>query len=454
MRALLINPWIYDFAAYDLWLKPAGLLRVGAALRRWGWEVDFIDCLDRFHPRLSEFGQDRVPRRDRFGCGKYPKVPVEKPAPIKDIDRRYFRYGLPLELFHQQIRSVPKPDLILVGSTMTYWYPGCFLALRLARDYFPRTPSLLGGIYPRLCPGHAHASHTATAIHAGGGLSQLARILGKLGFPPSSSPGPDLLPPAYDLLNDRSALAVQTSRGCPFSCSYCAAPLLEPVISQQEPEAIVGKIGEYVRQFGTTDIAFYDNALLFNAPKHINRILSLLIKRNIACRFHTPNGLHARLLDEETANLLKESGFIGPRLSLESSEPERQKKTGGKVENKDLIRALELLERAGFKRSEITIYLMMGLPEQKPSEVERDINFVHSLGATINLAAYSPIPGTKDYSQLLHEGVIEEDMDPLWQNNTIFCLRQKIFSLDIIRDLRNQAAKLNHTVGLNPAGVG
>ena len=25
MRALLINPWIYDFAAYDLWMKPLGI---------------------------------------------------------------------------------------------------------------------------------------------------------------------------------------------------------------------------------------------------------------------------------------------------------------------------------------------------------------------------------------------------------------------------------------------
>jgi len=28
-RILLINPWIYDFAAYDLWVKPLGLLSLG-----------------------------------------------------------------------------------------------------------------------------------------------------------------------------------------------------------------------------------------------------------------------------------------------------------------------------------------------------------------------------------------------------------------------------------------
>jgi hypothetical protein len=26
---LLINPWIYDFAAFDFWTKPLGLLQIG-----------------------------------------------------------------------------------------------------------------------------------------------------------------------------------------------------------------------------------------------------------------------------------------------------------------------------------------------------------------------------------------------------------------------------------------
>jgi hypothetical protein len=29
---LLVNPWIHDFAAYDLWMKPLGLLYLGGIL--------------------------------------------------------------------------------------------------------------------------------------------------------------------------------------------------------------------------------------------------------------------------------------------------------------------------------------------------------------------------------------------------------------------------------------
>jgi radical SAM superfamily enzyme YgiQ (UPF0313 family) len=446
MRALLINPWIYDFAAYDLWLKPFGLLRVAAFFRECGWEVDFIDCLDRFHPHLPKYSGGRYPRRDRFGCGKFFKTEVAKPSSLENIERRYFRYGIPLELFKDEMDRIERPDLILVGSTMTYWYPGYFLAMELAREYFPATPIMLGGIYPVLCPDHAKEYSGADAVHTGGGFANLAKLMVELGLQT-----PPLLPlmditPAYDLISDQSALAIRTGLGCPYSCSYCSASLLEPELIQRDPEAVAAEIEGYLRQYRTTDIAFYDNALLLNSDTHLNRILSRLIVDGITCRFHTPNGLHARLLSGDTARLMRESGFVGPRLSLESTQEERQKQTGGKVENRDLVRALDYLEDAGFKRSEISVYLMFGLPDQSPGEVEADIRFVHRLGAYITLAAYSPIPGTGDYAQLLREKVIKDNMDPLLQNNTIFCLRQKVFSSDQIRNLRRTAVELNRKI--------
>ena len=32
-QVLLVNPWIYDFAAHNLWIEPLGLLTIAAALR-------------------------------------------------------------------------------------------------------------------------------------------------------------------------------------------------------------------------------------------------------------------------------------------------------------------------------------------------------------------------------------------------------------------------------------
>jgi hypothetical protein len=43
MRALLVNPWVYDFKAFDFWNKPVGLLIIASILKKLGFEIDFID---------------------------------------------------------------------------------------------------------------------------------------------------------------------------------------------------------------------------------------------------------------------------------------------------------------------------------------------------------------------------------------------------------------------------
>lgn len=53
IRFLLVNPPIYDFAAYDFWLKPYGLLSVAGYLRGKA-EFQLFDYLDRLHPFCAD----------------------------------------------------------------------------------------------------------------------------------------------------------------------------------------------------------------------------------------------------------------------------------------------------------------------------------------------------------------------------------------------------------------
>ena len=63
-----------------------------------------------------------------------------------------------------------------------------------------------------------------------------------------------------------------------------------------------------------TDVAFYDDALLVDAERLLLPVLRAVEGKGI--RFHTPNGLHARLLTPEIAAALVRAGFRTFRLSL------------------------------------------------------------------------------------------------------------------------------------------
>ena len=225
---LLINPWIYDFAAYDFWAKPLGFLYVAALLRKNGFSIHYIDCLCSDHhsfPALSL-------RRKESGKGKFLKTKVEKPESLKTIPQKYNRYGIPSEVFHDLLRSSPQPDVILITSTMTYWYPGVFEVIKHARKVFPKTPIILGGVYATLCPGHAKAKSGADIVISGPDVSEVLKLVSsRAGKDLTFTPNPKCLDPfpypAFDLYNHLPYVCILTSRGCPYRCLYCASQFVK-----------------------------------------------------------------------------------------------------------------------------------------------------------------------------------------------------------------------------------
>jgi radical SAM superfamily enzyme YgiQ (UPF0313 family) len=407
-RVLLVNPWIYDFAAHNLWIEPLGLLTIAAVLRDNGYWVTTIDCL----------GPHRgMPRRRPDGTGKFSKVLLDKPPPVEFVPRHYGRYGLPVAEFDAALDSVLEPDLVLVASGMTYWYPGVVEAIRRIRARFQSVPVALGGVYASLCPDHAREHSGAGRILSGPATVVALRLADDVTGNDSNADRyahPRAWPaPAHDLV-PRSYAAIVTSWGCPFRCTYCASSRLQPAYAQREPRAVVTEIVECTRR-GIRDFAFYDDALLIDAQVHIVPILQEVLARGLSIRLHTPNGLHAGPITPELARLMRLAGFAAICLSLETTDVSRQEATGGKVTTGAFLRAVAHLKAAGFRPGEIAAYILAGLPDQPLSEVEDSVRFVHRHGVLARLALFSPIPGTPEGDRAL-----PTDADPLLHNNTVY----------------------------------
>jgi radical SAM superfamily enzyme YgiQ (UPF0313 family) len=418
---LLINPWIFDFTAYDFWMKPLGLLYVGALLREHTKSrLHFVDCLDRHHPQLP-----KKTRSKRDGRGPFFKEEVQKPAVLRDIPRKFSRYGIPQSLFLDQLDRLPQPDMVLVTCTMTYWYPGVRLAVELIRQKFGRVPVVLGGIYASLLPDHARSTIDADFVLEGPGerslLPLMRQVFGDKFCPDFRFEGQHTIPrPAFDLLSDRRTLPLLTSRGCPYNCSYCASSLLYDGFDQESPQRIVDHI-EYVHDvYQAKNLAFYDDALLKNKRKHILPILERVARKKIPVAFHTPNGLHLAEIDEGLAFLFKQANFQSLFLSQESFDERVLQDSCSKVSSFDLEVALSHLKNAGYRPSEINVYLMVGLPGQGVEGIRESIRRVQTLGARPRLAYFSPVPGTATWDWLVTKGIIKKDVDPLLHNKLAF----------------------------------
>ncbi len=439
-KILLVNPWIYDFAAYDFWSKPLGLLQIGGVLQDAGFDLQLLDCLDRNHPAFSD-SNFKIPHGKSNGTGKFYRDSIDKPDVLSHIDRKYCRYGLPIELVKHELQNhIEKPDLICLTSIMTYWYPAVKDIYALLKSYFPDTPIILGGIYATLAPEHAREHIAPDFLFTGSDISLFIKLLNHiLGTDVKHTLNclSDLPYPVYGLYPQLEAIAILTSTGCPYRCSFCASHLLNPKFDKRKPEEVFREIQYWVNVKQISHVAFYDDALLYKSTSYIEPLLLQLVQANIRIRLHTPNGIPPRFVNSNFASLFAEAGGQTVRLSFESVDPDRQNKMS-KVNNRDLEQAISNLVKAGVNPDDIGVYVLMGLPDQTLNEVLASVNFVKSLGVKINIASFSPIPGTIDWKRAVENNLWSNDTDLLLSNTSIFPLWSNKYGYQAVEEFMRQ----------------
>jgi radical SAM superfamily enzyme YgiQ (UPF0313 family) len=407
MRALLINPWVYDFKAFDFWNKPVGLLIVATILKKLGVKIDFIDCMDRSSPYFKT-----NTKTDRYGRGKYSHEIIEKPELFKQVPRHYKRYGIPRDVFLKVVSNIKQPDIIFVTSAMTYWYPGVFEVIKILKGKFPNKKIVLGGIYATLCENHAKKYSGADIIFTGPSEKHLIELLSDLGFIKNVSSDFDYIIPDFSLYKELNYGVILTSRGCPFNCTYCATKVLCPEFQVIPNKFITDQLDYFSDK--TNNIAFFDDALLYN--KNFPELLKEIIKRKYNLNFHTSNGLHCRYINKKNAQLMFRSNFKTMYLSLETTNPEVQEQTGNKVNTAEFINAVKILTEIGFSPDSIHTYILFGMPGQHHDEIIDSIKLCRSLEIHPHLCEFSPIPHTKEFEKT----DFDENTDPLYNNNLFY----------------------------------
>ena len=433
-RILLINPPIYDFSAYDFWLKPYGMLRAAGFLRGQA-DLKLFDFLDRFDARVPPGNY----RADRWGRGEFHSEIAAKPIVFENIPRRFRRFGLPRAEFQDFIRDHPHFDFALIQTGMTYWYLGLKEVIADLRARSPKTKIAVGGVYATICARHA-------------------RGLGADFVLEGTDPGPlwpflDLEPnsdgmPLWDLYPELHTGVLKLADGCPFRCTYCSVPQVYPKFHPRPLDRSIAEL-EFLIRCGVKNVAFYDDALLYRPGEILKPFLQEALRRDARVNFHTPNALNARFIDHELAQLMVDTGFKNFYLGFESSAYAWQKKTGGKVYSEEFSRAVTQLIVAGADRRCIHAYLIVGHPSGDDQGVEQSMRFVHALGIRLMLSEFSPIPGTPDGERCRRWIDLDE---PLWHNKTAFTAHS-LGAVEVNR-LKRLASELNYQLQMKDMGAG
>jgi radical SAM superfamily enzyme YgiQ (UPF0313 family) len=402
-KILLVNPPIYDFAAYDFWLKPYGMLSVAGFLRGRA-NFTLFDYMDRLHPFMAKQGKLQP---DPWGRGRFYYEQIPAPPALATVPRYYRRFGLPRNIFQNFLTKYEKFDFVFIQTTMTYWYQGIQETIEDLRRAVPKVTIILGGNYVTLCAAHAKRLG-ADFIVIGTDLQPLWEHLSLK--PQSTQPA---LWEAYKKLN---VGVLKLSDGCPFNCTYCSVPKVYGKFRALPMERSLAEL-DLLAKRRVSNIAFYDDALLYNSEQVLVPFLREVIKQNIKVNFHSPNALNARFITPELADLMVEAGFKTFYLGLESASSQWQQKTGSKVSPDEFRLAIECLIAAGAQPTNITAYQILGHPYGDIQQLEDSMHFINSLGIRGMLADFSPIPGTPD-GEYCRKWVNMDE--PLLHNKTAF----------------------------------
>lgn len=414
LRALLINPFIYDFAAYNFWSTPLGLLYMGGILRANSIDIHLIDCL-----RAVE------EKRRPDGRAPFIKQVVETPEALKGIKRRFKRYGISGETLKEALLNIEPPGLVLITSIMTYWYLGTKEVIELVKGLFPKTKVVVGGIYPTLCFEHAKKiMNGADLLIRNNEITRFYEFVEDscgiyLPYKPDPNDLDNLPYPCFDLYGTIPFIPILTSLGCIYNCTYCATSYLHPLIIKRSVVSVLKELA-YWYQKGVKRFILYDDNFLYKKEVYAKPLLKAIANLPFEIEFYNPNAINAAMIDEESAHLLFSAGFKEIRLGLESIEPSIMKTTGGKVDLKGFESAVALLLKAGFRKGQINAYILVGLPSQRWEEVKGAVDYLRTLGVIPNLAEYTPIPHTPMFDENKAYARFPLADEPLYQNNAVF----------------------------------
>jgi len=218
-------------------------------------------------------------------------------------------------------------------------------------------------------------------------------------------------------------LPILSSRGCPYRCTFCVSPSLNPTWRMRSPKNVVDEMEYFYNKMDVTDYHFSDLDPTVN-DKRTKEICKELIKRNLPIEWKLSQGTKIETIkDIETLELMKRSGLTFFSFSPESGSPDLMMKLNKPFDYDHALIIAENLNRLKIKSQACFI---AGTPEETVVDQQLSVDYVKKLVKAgvdeIAVYIYSPIPGSaladqvsgfNHFSELTRSPVWREDYKQL-----------------------------------------
>jgi anaerobic magnesium-protoporphyrin IX monomethyl ester cyclase len=405
---------------------PYTLALTASLLREAGCDVRLMDATAE---RLSMAEVVARLDRDRFVPTLiiFPSTTPTLDADVGAIGQLKQRYGAPMFCFGPHASTAPalsmdraaQVDGMFVGEPEDAILQ---LALLDSTDRLGEVSSLTWRLGSTVMPHRAHGSFSrfSSTPYPAWDLVALDRY-------------------ALPLVNKRYVI-VETSRGCPYTCDFCVAPIHQGhKFRERSAKSLVDEIERTHRELGVDFFYLWGDTVTLNV-KSFTAFCDELIARNLPIQWFG-NARADNLTDPAFVHRLKRSGCWMLALGIESESDEVRKDMVKRLERQKIQAAFKNMRDAGIRSFAFFIF---GYPGETPLTMDHTIDYAIALDPDFaNFYPAVPYPGTALYEKCLRDSLLPAEAMHDWSKMeySYYLLRGNGLDDRIVMDAINRAKR-------------
>lgn len=338
-----------------------------------------------------------------------------------------------------------KPDLIGLNVVEDTWGLGQALLGRVKKDF--NIPVIAGGVFVTLNPEEVISNPLVDIICRGEGEEALVELCEKMSKGDDYSNIKNLwvkksgtivknsMRPLVDVNNlpyidydvwGRKRLSrpmfgkiytmihVEIDRGCPYDCTYCAAPQLRETLKEENcgvyyrrksADKVIGEMKYLLEKYSPDYIDFDAESFLVRSVEEL-RDFGQKYKKEIGLPFWCQT--RPETITDEKMKILKDMGCDNMNFGIEHGNDQFRAKILHRYgSNKQMIDGLKLVEKYQIP---YTVNNIIGFPDETRELVFDTIEVNHQLNPrTINCYIFAPYKGTPLYDYCIEKGYFTKD---------------------------------------------
>jgi len=403
MKIALIRP---NYETHII-TPPLGLGYISSYLKKFGYEVRFIDGLNL---RLkNEEIVKRVGDCEVIGIGVLTDYYLE----AKDLIKKLKEKGKIIVLGGVHPSVLPKETLEETGADFAVIGEGELTIAELAE---------------KLEKNKSVEKIKSLAFWKKGKIvvnprRELIENLDELPFPDWKSIDPRTYQkaPHGAIVKNFPVAPITTTRGCPYECEFCVSPnFWRKKIRFRSPENVIEEIKYLVKNFGVKEIHFEDDNFTLKR-EHAEKICNLILENKIKISWATPNGVRADKVDERLFRLMKKAGCYSIVLGIESGNQKILENIKKHEKLEDIEKAAKAAKKAGLITQGFFIF---GLPGETEETIKKTISFAKKIKLDrAHFMLLDMLPGSELWEKYKHEFKIDYSkrsyQDVTWCPKTI-----------------------------------